>query len=165
MPIRLELGRGASTLHFASTGDGMTGAWRADAPAVTWHVDSTRSRSSSMLARLVTDVITGIKTVNVDADIAGTIKAPSLTVRSNLDRAVADNIKRVAGVQIAAAEAKVRARVDEEAEKAMAPVRARIASARQEGEQRLKDASEQLDKAKADLAAQLKALSGGLLGG
>ena len=118
-----------------------------------------------MLARLVTDVITGIKTVNVDADIAGTIKAPSLTVRSNLDRAVADNIKRVAGVQIASAEAKVRARVDEEAEKAMAPVRARIASARQEGEQRLKDASEQLDKAKADLAAQLKALSGGLLGG
>jgi hypothetical protein len=47
----------------------------------------------------------------------------------------------------------------------MAPVRARIASARQEGEQRLKDASDQLDKAKADLAAQLKALSGGLLGG
>ena len=165
MPIRLELGRGASTLHLASTGDGMSGAWRADAPAVTWRVDSARSKSSSMLAQLVTDVITGVKNVNVDADIAGTMKTPSLAVRSNLDRAVADNIKRVAGVQIAAAEAKVRARVDEEAEKAMAPVRARIASARQEGEQRLKDASDQLDKAKADLAAQLKALSGGLLGG
>ncbi|CAN5524371.1 hypothetical protein BH09GEM1_BH09GEM1_25480 [soil metagenome] len=165
MPIRLELGQGASLLHFSSTGEGMKGTWRADAPAVTWHVDSVRTRSSSVLAKLVIDVITGIKAISVDADIAGTVRAPSLAVRSNLDRAVADNIKRVAGVQIAAAEAKVRARVDEEAERAMVPVRARIAAARAEGEQRLHDASEQMDKAKADLAAQLKSLSGGLLGG
>ncbi len=164
-PAQIALGRGTSSLKFSSTGDNINGRWSVSAPAVTWQVDSAKLAAMSTLARLVTSVVTGIGNVTVDADVGGTIKAPTLSVRSNLDRAVADNIKRVAGEQIAQAETKVRARVDEEAEKAIAPMRAKVAEAQAEAEKRVKEASDRLDKAKADLASQLKSLSAGLLGG
>ncbi len=163
-PLRLELGRGASTFHFTSAGDAITGRWTVRAPSVKWNADSARLQSAKMLERLVVDVLRGIGDISVDAAVGGSLRHPTLGVQSNLDRAVADNIKRVAGEQIAVAEAKIRAHVDEEAERALAPVRERIAAARTDAEQRVKEASDRLEKAKSDLATQLKTLSAGLLG-
>jgi hypothetical protein len=117
------------------------------------------------LESLVSRVLTGIDNVDVSADIRGTTKVPTLVVRSNLDRAVADNIKRVAGEEISRAEARVRSQVDAFNARETAPVKARVEQTRAEIDQKIAEATTKLEKAKADLAARLKELSGGLIGG
>ncbi|HET9425163.1 MAG TPA: hypothetical protein VFO55_07325, partial [Gemmatimonadaceae bacterium] len=168
VPLRLDLGKGASTLRFVVVGDSVTGRWTVASPEPVWTPDSARSRRMNTLESLVSRVLTGIDDVDVTADIRGTTRAPMLTVRSNLDREVADNIKRVAGEEITKAEAKVRAQVDAFVQKERAAAEARIdqavADAREQVDQRIADAQARLDKAKADLAARLKELGGGIIG-
>jgi F0F1-type ATP synthase membrane subunit b/b' len=100
----------------------------------------------------------------MNADVTGTLQAPKLAVSSNLDRVVADQLKSVAGEQVAAAEAKVRARVDSLVAEKSAPIKARVAEIRADADKRVADARAKLDAEKTKLDAQLKALSGGLVG-
>jgi uncharacterized protein (TIGR03545 family) len=164
VPLRLDLGKGASSLRFNVAGDAVTGSWTVASPHPTWQPDAARRRPMNTLEGLVTRVLTGIQTVDVAADIRGTTKAPTLLVHSNLDRAVADNIKRVAGEEISKAEAKVRQQVDTFVDKETALVKAKIAETRADIDQRIADATARIDKAKADLAGRLKELSAGLIG-
>ena len=169
VPLRLDLGKGASTLRFTVVGESVTGRWTAVSPNPTWSPDSARRAKMNTLESLVARVLTGIDNVDVTADIRGTTKSPALAVRSNLDRQVADNIKRVAGEEIAKAEAKVRAQVDAFVEKeraaAQAKIDAAVAEARQQVDEKIAEANARLDKAKADLAARLRELGGGVIGG
>lgn len=169
VPLRLDLGKGASTLRFNVVGDSVIGRWTVGAPDPTWSADTARRRSLNTLESLVTRVLTGIDQVDVTADIRGTTAAPALAVRSNLDRAVADNIKRVAGEEIAKAEAKVRAQVDAIVQRETAALRTKIDSAiadtKEQVDGRIAEAQARLDKAKADLAARLRELGGGVVGG
>src|SRR4051812_22320166 len=165
VPLRLDLGKGGSGLRLDVAGDSVSGRWTIAAPHPSWRPDSARKKTMNTLETLVTRVLMGIPTVDVTADIRGSTKAPSLAVRSNLDRAVADNIKRVAGEEISKAEAKVRVQVDAYVEKESAPVKAKIAQTRSDVEGKVAEAQQKLDKAKADLAARLKDLSAGLIGG
>ena len=162
-PLRAELGRGRSTLRFDMAGNAITGSWIIAAPSATWTLDSARARSLNTMEQLVSRVIQSIHDVNVTADVAGTLRAPKLNVRSNLDRAVADGIKSVVGEEVRKAETKVRAQVDSVAEAAMQPVRERVAELRAEVDKRAAEATTRLDDAKRQLAAQLKTLSAGLL--
>jgi len=162
VPLRLDLGKGASTLRFNVVGDSVVGRWTVGAPRPAWSPDTARQRAQNTLTSLVTRVLTGIDNVDVTADIRGTTAAPSLAVRSNLDRAVADNIKRVAGEEIAKAEAKMRAQVDAVVQRETAALKVKIdkavADTRAQAEQRIAEAQVRLDKARADLAARLKEL-------
>jgi uncharacterized protein (TIGR03545 family) len=168
VPLRLDLGKGASTLRFNVVGDSVVGRWTVGAPRPAWSPDTARQRAQNTLTSLVTRVLTGIDNVDVTADIRGTTTAPSLAVRSNLDRAVADNIKRVAGEEIAKAEAKMRAQVDAVVQRETAALKVKIdkavADTRAQADQRIAEAQARLDKAKADLAARLKELGGGIIG-
>ena len=169
VPLRLDLGKGESSLRFNVVGDSVVGRWTVGAPRPAWSPDPARTAKQNTLEQLVTRVLTGINTVEVTADIRGTTKAPSLAVRSNLDRAVADNIKRVAGEEIARAEAKVRAQVDAVVQRETAALKTKIdqavADTKEQVDQRIAEAQARLDKAKADLAARLKELGGGVIGG
>ena len=168
IPLRLDLGRGASSMQFKVVGDSVVGRWIVGAPHPAWSPDTAGKRALNTLESLVTRVLTGINTVDVTAEIRGSTKSPSLAVRSNLDRAVADNIKRVAGEEIAKAEAKVRAQVDAVVQRETAALKARIdkavAETREQVDQRVAEAQARLDKAKADLAARVKELGGGVIG-
>jgi len=84
-------------------------------------------------------------------------------VKSNLDRQISARLKAVAGEEIAAATAKVRAQVDKVVEEKSAPVKARIAELRTETDRRIADARSRLDEEKRKLEERLKALSGGLV--
>jgi ElaB/YqjD/DUF883 family membrane-anchored ribosome-binding protein len=151
-------------MRFVLDGDRLSGRWSVKSRNVTWIADSSRARTLNTLESLVARALTGIRELDLTADIGGTIAAPTLSVRSNLDRQVADRVKAVVGEEVAAAQARVRAHVDRLVEEKSAPVREKIATVRSESEQRLADARTRLDDEKRKLDERLKALSGGLVG-
>ncbi len=111
---------------------------------------------------LVARVLTGIPSLELTADVSGTVAAPKLAVKSNLDRQVGDRLRAVVGQEVAAAQAKVRAQVDRLVEEKSAPVKAKINEARATGEQRVADARAKLDEEKRKLEERVKSLGGGL---
>jgi hypothetical protein len=163
LPFRLDPGRGVSEMRFVLDGERVTGRWVVRSNNLAWESDSARARPLNTIESLVARVLTGVNELDLVAEIGGTMKAPTLAVRSNLDRQIADRLKAVAGEEIAAAERKVRAQVDKFVDEKSAPVKERINELRTEGERRASDARSKLEDERRKLEERLKALGGGLL--
>ena len=161
LPFRLAPGTGAANLTFALRGDQLLGRWSIGSKEVAWTLDSATGRGSD-LERLVWRVISGIKQLDVSAQVSGTVKAPRLSVRSNLDDAIAQRLKAVVGEEVAKAEALARAKVDSLVSDKVGPVKQRIAAVQAEATKRVADEQGRLDQVEADLQAQLKRLTSGL---
>ncbi len=112
LPFRLAPGTGAANLTFALRGEQLFGRWGIGSTNVAWALDSARGRSLNDLEGLVWRVVSGLKQLDVNAEVRGTIKAPRLSVRSNLDDAIAARLKAVIGQEVAKVEAMARAKVD-----------------------------------------------------
>lgn len=164
LPFRMDPGRGSSELRFVLDGDQVSGRWVVRSSNLSWKPDSTRTRSLNTIETLVARVLTGVHELDLTAEVSGTLSEPRLSVRSNLDRQVADRIRSVAGEEIAAAQAKVRAQVDRLVEEKSAPVTQRINELRAESDRRVAEARAKLDDEKRKLEERLKSLSGGLVG-
>jgi hypothetical protein len=164
LPYRVVPGRGTSQLRLTIDGDRLDAQWAVASGRVAWQGDSATTRRLNAIESLVAQVLTGIPTLQMNARMYGPIGAPRLAVSSNLDRVVADRLRSLVGAQVAAAEAKLRARVDTLVDEKAAPVKARIAELRTEADQRIADARGQLDAEKQKLDARIKELSGGLVG-
>ncbi len=162
LPYILDAGVGAAEMRFVLEGDRLSGTWTVRSGAVIWRPDSARARSLNTMESLVARALTGINSLEVTAEIGGTLKAPTLGVRSNLDRVVAERIRAVAGEQIAAAQARLRSQVDQIVDEKSAPVKAKVAEVRAESERKLADAKARLDEEKKKLEGRLKALSAGI---
>jgi uncharacterized protein (TIGR03545 family) len=161
LPFRLAPGTGAANLTFALRGDQLLGRWSIGSKDVAWALDSAAGRGSD-LERLVWRVISGIKQLDVSAQVSGSLKAPRLSVRSNLDDAIAQRLKAVVGEEVAKAEALARAKVDSLVSDKVEPVKQRIAAVQAEATKRVADEQGRLDRVEADLQAQLKRLTSGL---
>src|SRR6202007_66426 len=85
-PLRAEFARAKSVMRLNLSGDAVTGSWSVSTPDAAWVLDSARARSWNTMEQLVVRVIQTIRTVDLSAEIGGTMKAPKLNVRSNLDR-------------------------------------------------------------------------------
>jgi uncharacterized protein (TIGR03545 family) len=164
LPYRADPGRGATGLHLTLDGDQIAALWTVRSGVVSWTADTVSTRRLSSIESLVAKVLTGISALQVNASVVGPAKTPRLAVSSNLDRVVADQVKNVIGTQVAAAEAKVRARVDSLAEDKEAPVRAKLNDLRTEADKQIADARSKLDAEKQKLDAQLRSLTAGLVG-
>ena len=164
LPYRAEPGRGTTQLRLAFDGDQLDAQWALVSGKLAWRSDSATARRLNAVESLVARVLTGVPSLQMNARIAGSVKAPTLAVSSNLDRVVADQLRSVVGAQVAAAEANLRARVDSLVDEKAAPVKGKIADLRAQADQRVADARAKLDAEKQKLDAQLKALSGGLVG-
>ena len=165
LPLAMEPGRGSSELRFALDGDQVTGRWAVRSSNLSWIRDSAAARPMNTMESLVARVLTGIPELELTAEIGGTMAAPRLAVRSNLDRQVADRLRAVAGEEIAAAQKKVRAQVDRLVEDKSAPVKARVAELRSESERRIAEGRAKLDEEKRKLEERIRALGAGLLTG
>jgi uncharacterized protein (TIGR03545 family) len=163
IPYTMDPGRGASDLRFQLDGNNVSGRWSMRSSALTWNVtDSARASRLNLMESIVARALTGVKELEFTADISGTLAAPRLTVRSNLDRQVSDRLKAVVGEEVKAAEAKVRAQVNQIVEEKTAPARAKVAEVREDADRRLADARTRLDEEKRKLEDRLRSLSGGL---
>ena len=161
LPFRLAPGTGAANLTFALRGDQLLGRWSIGSKDVAWALDSAAGRGSD-LERLVWRVISGIKQLDVSAQVSGSLKAPRLSVRSNLDDAIAQRLKAVVGEEVAKAEALARAKVDSLVSEKVEPVKQRIDAVQAEATKRVADEQGRLDQVEVDLQAQLKRLTSGL---
>jgi uncharacterized protein (TIGR03545 family) len=164
LPLRVEPGKGTSRLDFVRNGNRVAARLTMRSSDVRWLPDSSSARSLNRLEELVTRVITGLRDLEVTANLTGEVRSPSIAISSNLDRAVAARIREVAGEEIARAEARVRAEVDRIVGERTAPIRARVAEVRAESERRVADAHARIAEEHAKLKARLEALSGGLGG-
>jgi hypothetical protein len=163
IPYTMDPGRGVSELRFLLDGNNVSGRWSMRSTSLTWNVtDSARVRRLNLMESIVARALTGVKELEFTADISGTLDAPRLTVRSNLDRQVSDRLKAVVGEEVKAAEAKVRAQVNRLVEERTAPARAKVAEVRAEADRRIADARTRLDDEKRRLEERLKSLGGGL---
>jgi hypothetical protein len=162
LPYRAEPGRGTSELRMVLEGQQVQAHWAVRSGEVSWPVtDSARARSLNYMETLLARVITGVGELSLEAELEGPVSKPELRVRSNLDRQLADRLKAVAGEELARAEAKVRARVDEIVEEKSAPVRARVNALRDDAQQRIDDARARLEEERSRLDERLKALTAG----
>jgi uncharacterized protein (TIGR03545 family) len=164
LPFRIAPGTGAANLNFALRGDQLLGRWSIASDQVAWALDSAGGPRSE-LQQLVWRVVSGLKRLDVKAQVSGTIKAPQLSVRSNLDEAIAQRLKAVVGEEVAKAEALARAKVDSLVADKVEPVKQRVAAVQAEATKRVADEQGRLDKVEADLQAQLKRLTAGVAPG
>ena len=164
LPYTMDPGRGTSELRFVLDGEHISGRLMLRSRAVSWKPDSARTRALNTLEGIVSRVLTGITELEMTADVSGTLAEPRLLVKSNLDRQISERLRAVAGEQISAAQAKVKAQVDRLVEEKSAPVKARIGELRAETDRRVADARTRLDEEKRKLEERLKALSGGVVG-
>jgi ElaB/YqjD/DUF883 family membrane-anchored ribosome-binding protein len=158
----MDPGLGSSELRFVLEGDKLTGRWTVRSDNLSWLMDSSRARKLNKVEEIVTRVLTGIPALELTADVSGTLAAPKLAVKSNLDRQVGDRLRAVVGQEVAAAQAKVRAQVDRMVEEHTAPVKKKIDALRAEGEERVADARVRLDEERRRLEERVKALSAGI---
>jgi uncharacterized protein (TIGR03545 family) len=164
LPFRIAPGTGAANLNFALRGDRLLGRWSIRSDQVAWALDRAGGPRSD-LEQLVWRVVSGLKQLDVNAQVSGTIKAPKLSVRSNLDEAIAQRLKAVVGEEVAKAEALARAKVDSIVADKVQPVKQRVAALQADATKRVTDEQARLDKVEADLQAQLKRLTAGLAPG
>lgn len=163
LPFRVEPGKGTTTLTFARTSDRVSARWSMRADQVSWVRDAARSNPSNQLENLLGRVLQGLNDLEVVATLDGTMRDPTFNVRSNLDRALSDRLKAVAGEELARAETKVRAEVDRIVAERVAPVKSHVATVQAEANQRVEEAKARLDEEKRKLEERLRALSGGII--
>jgi uncharacterized protein (TIGR03545 family) len=161
LPFRIAPGTGAANLTFALRGDQLLGHWSIGSREVAWALDSAGRRRSD-LEDLVWRVVSGLTQLDVSADVRGSIASPKLSVRSNLDEAIARRLKAVVGEEVAKAETKARAKVDSIVSDKVEPVKQRIAALQADATRRAAAQQQRVDQVEADLQAQLKRMTGGL---
>jgi len=160
LPIRLEPGVGTVALTFSVQGDQVRARWTMQSDRVRWMRDPGGSASPSPMGDLVWRVVSGIPTLEVSASLVGSLASPRLAVSSNLDRALAERLRAVAGAQLAVAERRMRAQVDSLVDGHVAPVVAQVTAlgggdlTRRLGGQRA-----QLDDARKALEQRLRELT------
>ena len=163
LPLRAEPGRGTSDLRLSLDGSRVAGSWKLTSGRIAWPTDSARARRLNYVEALVARVVTGVSSLDLDAEVSGTLTDPALRVRSSLDRQIADRLREVIGEEVRRAEVMVRAKVDSIVEERSAPVRARVEELRTDAQQRIDDAEARLEEERQRLEARLRTLTAGLV--
>jgi uncharacterized protein (TIGR03545 family) len=161
LPVRLEPGEGTVGLRLALRGDTVRARWSVSAGAVRWMRDSAAPPSSE-LERIVWRVLSGVRALDLSAELGGTLAAPRLSVRSNLDRALADGLRAALGEQLAGAERRLRGEVDRLADEQAAPVRARIAELERDVTRQVSGERTRVDQVERELEQRLRELTRGI---
>lgn len=157
------LGTGYSEVKLSRTGEQLSGRWTWRAPAVTWVRDSVRPAAANARMAFVEDAlwraIGRIDSVEIIAEIGGTLRTPTLGVRTNVANAVGSALREQLGDEVRRAEQQVRARVDELVEENVAAARAAGDAARAQVSARIDEERARLETQKQALEARLRELT------
>jgi uncharacterized protein (TIGR03545 family) len=164
IPFRMSPGVGSSELTFSLRGARLSGRWSARANKVSWTAD-TAGRNPNEIERLVWRVVGGLNSLDLAAELAGTVTSPKLSISSNLDQAIAGRLKAVVGEEVARAERLARAKVDSMVGDKVEPAKRRVTAVSAQATQRVQAEQKRLDQVEAELNAELKRLTRGLAPG
>ncbi len=125
---RLNLGNGSTALSLERNGDRISARWTWRSGDATWErLNSQHPTSNAQPAASDTELqigsqewaedllwrsVSGIRDVEIDVQVGGSIERPTLAVGSNVGRVVAQSLRRELGREIERTEAEIRARVD-----------------------------------------------------
>jgi uncharacterized protein (TIGR03545 family) len=165
LPFSVTPGVGNANFDFALAGDKLSGTWSIQADNAQWGADSASQASFGLVENTIWRVVSGLKQLTVNAELGGTISAPTLKVSSNLDNAIANQLRAIAGEELAKGEAKAKAAVDKIVADKVGPLQAKVDSAKGRAAQQLGLDKKQLDDAQKQLEAQLKRYTGVALPG
>ena len=107
----------------------------------------------------------GLSDLQVVADLSGSIASPKFSVSSNLDQAIAQQLKAVIGEEVAKAEKMVRAKVDSLVADKVEPVKRQVAAVQTESTKRIQAEKQRIDEVQKQLNAELQRLTRGLAPG
>jgi uncharacterized protein (TIGR03545 family) len=166
LPLRVDPGTGSSDLMFSmrSAGADLRGRWAIGSNKVSWLADSAGRRLND-IERLVLRVVSGLNNLQVVAELSGSIASPRFSVSSNLDKAIAQQLKAVIGEEVAKAEKMVRAKVDSLVADKVEPVKRQVAAVQSGATQRIQTEKRRLDEVEKQLNAELQRLTRGLAPG
>jgi uncharacterized protein (TIGR03545 family) len=160
LPLRVAPGIGTMAMRFALTGDNVRAAWQVRSPHVTWVRDSAAGHST--VGDFVWQVVSGVQTLDLAAELSGTLTSPSLAVHSNLDDALSARMRALVGDQVKAAEAKLHAEVDAYADQQIAPVKSRVDAVTGDAQGKLGAARGQIAQVRQQVEQRLRSLTGGI---
>ncbi|MFQ5702960.1 MAG: hypothetical protein ACE5HT_02965 [Gemmatimonadales bacterium] len=162
---KLDLGKGVSELALAFTGDSIAGRWRWRSSEARWSQLSTgdaQSGSGGSVDNTARDflwrTVSASRTVSIDVRFRGSAKRPSLSVGSNIGRAVASSIRQQLGREIGRAQTQMRARVDRLVGGPADDAQSKVNSLEASVEQKLGDRLGELRRVRADLERSLRKL-------
>jgi hypothetical protein len=165
LPFSVSPGRSTLAFGFSLAGDRLAGSWEIVSSQARWTADSTRFQPASLVESTMWRVISGLSELRVHAELGGTIDHPTIKVRTNLDDAIAARLRGLVGEELAKAEQKARAAVDQLVNEQVAVLQAKVNDLQNQALARLPVDRSQLDGVQQQLETQLKRLAGSVTGG
>jgi uncharacterized protein (TIGR03545 family) len=156
---RLHLRDGSTALSLERSGDQIRARWTWRSGDASWERLAVRADtasgaigSSAWAADLLWRSVAGIRDVEIDVRLSGSISSPRLTVGSNVGSVVAQTLRRELGRELERVESEIRARVDSLAGDQVARAEAAVAGL----EARLRDEIAPLGAQIAELETRLQ---------
>ncbi len=165
LPFAVHPGQGNVGFAFSLAGEQLAGSWEISSDQARWTGDSATLGSASLVESTLWRVVSGLTQLRVRAELGGTVEHPTLAVSSNLDDAIAARLKGLVGEELAKAELKARAAVDQLVAEQVSAMQARVEGVSSAALARLPVEKGRLDGVEQQLQAQLKRLGAGALGG
>lgn len=165
LPFAVNPGKSTVGLAFSLAGDRLAGAWEITSDQASWVSDTARLQTASLVENTVWRVVSGLSRLRVRAELGGTVESPTLRVSSNLDDAIAERLRGLAGEALAKAEQKARDAVDGLVDHQITAIRERVNGLSAQLADRLPVERGQLDTAQKSLETELKRLAGSATGG
>ena len=162
---RVALGAGVTEVSLLRRGDEIVARWLMRSTDAGWRrlPDSGAAPGAAReIENLVWRTVSGVREVEVEAQIRGALARPSLSVRSNLGTELARRLRQEIGAKVEQAEQRVHARVDSLVGNQVAAARGRLTAVQDEVQARLAKQQAELAAVRAELETRLRGLVGGI---
>ncbi len=164
----LNMGAGTSDISLIRTGDSISGIWAFSSSNIEWarnEASAAESRDPStarQAGRIVEDLlwrtVSGLEDVQIEIRFSGSARGPSLGIRSNVGRAVAQSLRQQLGQEIERAEQQVRAEVDRLVSERVSEARNRVDALQSELDARIASQLAELSSARQELERAIRGL-------
>lgn len=164
----LNMGMGTSNISLMRAGDSVSGSWTFSSSNIEWARrkasanDARDASTARQVGRVVEDLVwstvSGLEDVQIEIGFSGSARGPSLSIRSNVGRAIARSLRQQLGREIERAEQQVRAEVDRIVSDRVSEARNRVDALQSELDARITSQLEELSSARQELERAIRRL-------
>lgn len=171
---KVALGKGVTSVSLLRVGNVLEARWYVRTIQPVWEklvkgegetgkdpVSQVRGFGEDLLWRTVS----GMREVEIETQVRGTLTNPSFSVKSNVGTEVARALRQAVGAQVAKAEAQVRAKVDSAVAVQVAAAREKVDEVKAQALAKIEAQRAELEKVQADLEQKIRDLTPRLPGG